>query len=599
MLKNIRLVSVFLLFSIVFIAITYLYFELAKEKQVTLNKYTLSKAVIDIKNDFSSMILQKQKSTLAMAISLANNKAIVDDIVNANIDDSYYKNLSLELEKSTLYKNIWIQILDVNGVSLYRSWTTKKGCCLLELRPELTHVIQKKENLSTISVGKYDLSIKSIAPVFQGVKIVGMIEIISHFNSISKLMNNDGVSSVVVVNKEYTKQLSFPLTKTFLDGHYIANLDASKKDMDYLSTHTLQNYLKETYALENKYLIVSYPIKDFYSKTIAYSVMFKKENFISSIAEEFLLYRWMSVFVIVLLSLTILFTVWLFMKIRTQKKYYKDILDSVTNIVLVFKDAKIIEVNEVFFEYFNKYDTLKDFKLENSCICDYFIEEKGCLQVWMDDTSWLEYILSSKNMMNEVKLKISNEIYIFRIEASPLKHQGSQKLVILSDITNENKLLTLSLTDELTQIGNRRYFNQKLESEISRSKRHKTEFSLVVFDIDFFKKVNDTYGHDTGDDVLRVYSEFISEQLRVEDVLCRIGGEEFAIILADTNEASAEILAEKLRLNIQNYKKVVPITMSFGLAEYKLNESGEEFYKRVDTALYKAKNGGRNKVVVG
>ncbi|MDF1877058.1 diguanylate cyclase [Sulfurimonas sp. SAG-AH-194-L11] len=599
MMKNLKLVSIFLLFLLVFLAVTYLYFELLKEQQVKLNKFTLEKAALNIKNDFKSMILLKQKSTLAMAISLANNKTIVNDIVNDKIDDLYYKNLSSELKKSTFYQNIWIQILDNKGVSLYRSWTDKKGVSLLALRPELQHVINNKENISTISIDRYDLSIKSISPIFQDEKVIGIVEVISHFNSISKVMNKSGVSSVIVVNEEYSKQLSNTLTKTFLDGHHIANLDAPKKEMEYLSAHGLENYLKDTYRFENRYLIVSSPIKDLNDKTIAYSIMFKKENFISKTEEEFLLFRWMSSFIILFLISTILYTVWLFMKIRRERKYYKDILDSVTNIVLIFKDRKLIEANETFFEYFKKYNTLEEFKLQNRCISDFFVEDTDYLQMWMGDILWLEYILTSKEIHHKVKLKIFDKVYIFRIEASPLKYQSSKKLVVLSDITNENKLLTLSLTDELTKIGNRRYFNQKLKSEISRSKRHKTVFSLVVFDIDHFKKVNDTYGHDTGDDVLRVYSEFILEQLRVEDVFCRTGGEEFAIILADTDEKSASLLAEKLRLKIENYKKIVPITMSFGVAEYRPKESKEELYKRADTALYKAKESGRNRVVVG
>ncbi len=84
-----------------------------------------------------------------------------------------------------------------------------------------------------------------------------------------------------------------------------------------------------------------------------------------------------------------------------------------------------------------------------------------------------------------------------------------------------------------------------------------------------------------------------------EDVLCRVGGEEFTIILPNTTKENAELLAEKLRVNIQNYKKVVPITMSFGVVEYRFVESGEEMYKRADSALYSAKENGRNRVVIG
>jgi diguanylate cyclase (GGDEF)-like protein len=120
-----------------------------------------------------------------------------------------------------------------------------------------------------------------------------------------------------------------------------------------------------------------------------------------------------------------------------------------------------------------------------------------------------------------------------------------------------------------------------------------------MFDIDFFKKVNDTYGHDVGDMVLKEYSHLIKSLIRNEDIFCRIGGEEFMLILPETNLEASHIIVEKLRQAVESFECEVQVTMSFGLVQYIASETEQELYSRVDKALYKAKHSGRNRVVVG
>ena len=121
---------------------------------------------------------------------------------------------------------------------------------------------------------------------------------------------------------------------------------------------------------------------------------------------------------------------------------------------------------------------------------------------------------------------------------------------------------------------------------------------MIIFDVDYFKKVNDIHGHDVGDKVLVEYTRLIGIHLRDSDIFCRIGGEEFALILPHTSKAGAYKLADKLRIIVQEHKIVLPITMSFGVVEYKKGEDLEFTFKRADEALYEAKHNGRNRVVV-
>ena len=157
----------------------------------------------------------------------------------------------------------------------------------------------------------------------------------------------------------------------------------------------------------------------------------------------------------------------------------------------------------------------------------------------------------------------------------------------------------MTVTDTLTGIKNLRFFKKKIKEEMYSAKRYGNNLSLVMLDIDHFKSINDNYGHDIGDTVLVEYTKLISSNLRESDIFSRTGGEEFMIILPHSDIENASNIAEKLRKKIENHKLTVPITMSLGVTEYIKDEDEETFIKRVDDALYKAKDEGRNRVVVG
>lgn len=160
------------------------------------------------------------------------------------------------------------------------------------------------------------------------------------------------------------------------------------------------------------------------------------------------------------------------------------------------------------------------------------------------------------------------------------------------------ELEELSITDPLTSIYNRRKFNELLTSEVERSKRYKTGLSIIMCDIDHFKKINDTFGHDVGDNALKVFSTKITENIREVDMFARWGGEEFMILMPNVTIDGASSVAEKLRKVIEEtkIKKIKSFTASFGVTNLNEDDTAESFLKRVDEAMYKAKNSGRNKV---
>jgi two-component system, cell cycle response regulator len=162
------------------------------------------------------------------------------------------------------------------------------------------------------------------------------------------------------------------------------------------------------------------------------------------------------------------------------------------------------------------------------------------------------------------------------------------------------RLMTL---DGLTQLYNRRYFEEALEREFARSRRYRNPFVLALFDIDHFKRINDQHGHQAGDAVLRGLASIVQMKVRTNDLVARIGGEEFALLLPETTHSGGAALAEKLRRSIASERfmhegRAIPVTVSFGVSEFSRSlETSEALVKAADQRLYAAKNSGRNRVL--
>ena len=205
-----------------------------------------------------------------------------------------------------------------------------------------------------------------------------------------------------------------------------------------------------------------------------------------------------------------------------------------------------------------------------------------------------------------INKKKSGELYYEETTISSIKDDDGEISAFIStgkDITQriemEKNLEKLATTDKLTGIYNRHKFDEIFTVELNRVLRYKNPLSIIMFDIDFFKKVNDNYGHDIGDHVLKKIAHNVKEEIRHSDIFVRWGGEEFLILCLESASVDASALAEKLRVYIEgmNFEKVQKVTCSFGVTSYIDKESAESFIKRADEALYRAKNEGRNRVV--
>lgn len=173
-----------------------------------------------------------------------------------------------------------------------------------------------------------------------------------------------------------------------------------------------------------------------------------------------------------------------------------------------------------------------------------------------------------------------------------LEHQLHSKVATLSE---------LALTDELTKVANRRCFVDSVEAELARCQRNENPAALLLLDLDFFKSVNDTYGHQAGDEVLKATANRIKKALREYDTFGRIGGEEFAVFLSETDPHTALQVAERIRFMLASFPikagiAELCVTTSIGIALTHGESSFEELYLQADSALYMAKRNGRNRV---
>lgn len=334
-------------------------------------------------------------------------------------------------------------------------------------------------------------------------------------------------------------------------------------------------------------------------------------------------------------SVLLIFTIFLLFLISCGGSYNIYTINSISNDAMVINKlgtirgslqrvAKLELSGEKSDEIINKIDlTLSEFKTEKIRMFDKKNDVMDAIK--SVDSSWL---------------KVKTSIYSFRKESSEenrlqlLKDSEdawykTNSMVFISQISAENKVSKFKLSsiafflniilsiiiiflikryvkdaleemvnnDGLTGIYNRRFFSEFLHNEIVRSERYKKTFSLIMLDIDFFKSINDNYGHDIGDKILQELVGVVNKSIRKSDLFARVGGEEFAVIATETTLENAILLAEKIRLNVEEnvFSKDLKITISLGISQYSDKDDTNIIFKRADNALYKAKGNGRNR----
>ena len=442
-------------------------------------------------------------------------------------------------------------------------------------------------------VGSYEYSVDSQSLINEMQNFYGDAhQALFRANNLKNLIENKSIEKFY--NKVSVGSDTFYMKK----NHYVKVIDKDRfnylKDLKEFQQALHGDDPKVVdYSFDGKdYAVVIYPIHDIEGKIFAYILV----HLNGSLLEHFKYTFMIEMFFVTLFGLMLGLFIY---KELQNRRYFKELIDLQHDLIVVNDGKGIIDTNRAFLEFFC-YESLEEYKHDHECICDMFIEVDGYLtKENKNGIDWINHVKENPDEEHKVKmLDCDKEEHIFSVEIEKIS-ESHKFFILFRDITKDlslkQELEERANYDGLTQIFNRNRFEFFLDQELKKAQRYGNVFSLIMFDIDHFKKINDTYGHDVGDHVLRELTYLIKQHTRDVDIFARWGGEEFMII-TQTNIYQTEMFAEKLRAIVDKhtFSDGLHVTCSFGITQYRKNDSIESIVKRCDNMLYSAKESGRN-----
>ncbi|MCT7910198.1 PAS domain S-box protein [Arcobacter lacus] len=273
----------------VLLLLSYKLYYVPEIKNLT-NQIYLNKSV-EIKEFFKEEVEKKKKRTFALTYLISQDKRIITALESKNNSSiTSYKEIIEEMGSHNEFKNLWLQVIDKNGHSFYRSWTNDVGEDVTPIRIDVESMIKNPRTMEEISAGRIDISFKTMIPLYDNKKeFVGMVELISKFNSIAEILKEKNIEPIMIVNKDYSKNIIQPFSNLFIDEYYVANVNASKNLMEMIKKEGIQKFLDlKGYMIFNKYLITTYEIKDINSDDMGFFIfLFSEKNINKSVISEF------------------------------------------------------------------------------------------------------------------------------------------------------------------------------------------------------------------------------------------------------------------------------------------------------------------------
>ena len=301
-------------------------------------------------------------------------------------------------------------------------------------------------------------------------------------------------------------------------------------------------------------------------------------------------------------------------EVAVKQALMEEIANLQSNLLVVYDASEqIIFANTAFLNFFNL-KNIEQFPEKIGLLRNTFIQKED-LYFYNDAatkhwTQEIEQLDEQKRLISMAghqlhadhvnKLSSSPKTFLVNIKQVAISNHKICTFSEITGITEKQKEFEIkAFIDELTKIPNRAKFNQVISKEVERYHRYKQELSFIIFDIDHFKRFNDIYGHQFGDEILRELAHLVEKRVRTNDLLARWGGEEFAIILVNTQITVANSYAEEIRQSIQEHHFIddLRLTCSFGVTSIHNDDDISSLLKRADKALYQAKSLGRNTVI--
>jgi len=410
-----------------------------------------------------------------------------------------------------------------------------------------------------------------------------------------------------ILDKNYcTENYSISrITKNIQNDTFVNKLISSIKDTP---NFTKKLNKKESFAVpiienDNGYIITFLAIKNIDKQNAGYIVSFGKFQDIVELKNEYNHLIFIGFIITLFIYFLIAVVVIQVQNIKKESSKLQKFIDIQDSIVILTDGHDFKFANKKFFDFFG-YRDLDDFLLEHHCICEHFIKIDDFFS--LDDVqdkerNWIESLLNLSGRKRIVSMQnkdLINSAFSITIN----KYDEENYIINFSDISDtmhEKLHLQKQLVkDQLTNAYNRNYFDNNINKLIKLHNNKNEKTGIIFLDIDHFKNVNDTYGHQIGDEVLKTIVNIVKSNIRDEDKLIRWGGEEFIIILSANKIDNVYKNAEHLRLLIEahNFKKVGKLTCSFGIVLHQNDSDINESIKKADEKLYESKNSGRNKV---
>ncbi|MDD5161172.1 MAG: diguanylate cyclase [Sulfuricurvum sp.] len=496
-----------------------------------------------------------------------------------------------------------MQFHNADGTSLLRMHQPKVyGDPIASQRPMVAYVHKHHTIAYGFEEGRQGLAFRILIPVTEKGRYLGAVEFgLSTAFITEKIYRHTGYASIFFIRQNFLGV--FAHVENYIQiGNYIA-LDIPAKLLP-----LVEQYKKENSSFKNSIIhydnqssaITTMPVKTYLNQSMGAIMFIRPVSDFGNHVFQMIVATAIMAFSLIIVIGFIINKIYdtVANKMSFQEMYSQTVLDAIPSPVIVTDGHELIAANQTFLAYLH-YGNVSDFKRDHACVCEYFEEgdTEDYLMPMFNDQRWTEYISDHPLINHKAKITIEGQTTVFDVKLSLLKFKEESRYVVI--FTDISSIQSISMTDPLTGIANRLHFTMVYEHAINVAAREQKPLGIIFFDIDYFKQVNDRYGHLKGDKVLKQISDMVMKQLRKSDIYARWGGEEFVILLPDTSLYQAFQLAEMLRvaIELENFGTSEKITCSFGVAVLEENESAEMLLKRADELLYQAKESGRNRVV--
>ncbi|MFZ2890039.1 diguanylate cyclase [Sulfuricurvum sp.] len=503
-------------------------------------------------------------------------------------------------------ENRWLVVMqfhNADGTSLLRVHQPEVyGDQIADQRSMVAYAHKSAQKISGFEEGRQGLAFRILVPIFDKGFYIGSVEFgISAPYFTDKIRRFAGFESFFFVNQNALGMFGRVDQSIAIGNHIGVDIPIKFRSLiqQYITGHNKLENAVLTYAAQT-YQVNVLEVNNYRNKPIGAIMFIRSASDFKAHVRHMIISSILIAGVLILLIALIVDRIYTYVtqKMSFQERYAQMILDSVPSPVIVTNGEHLIAANDSFLEYLH-YKTIEAFKKEHACVCEYFEEgdTDEYLMPMRNDQRWTEYIRDNPLKMHKAKITINDITTIFEVRISVLKVNNEIRyVVIFNDIST---MQVQTMTDALTGIPNRLHFTRVYQHAINAAHRGEKPLSVIFFDVDYFKNVNDQYGHLIGDRVLQQIVALVSHRIRKSDIVARWGGEEFVLLLPDCELDEATKVAKLLRKVIDEeiFESVGNVTCSFGVAALEEEEDAEHLLNRADELLYEAKSNGRNRVV--